>query len=167
LARRRYGCDVYDADLQYRPGVRGRKIGCEVGAIPFADRSLTCVVSFCAFNCFEGEADCAFLREASRLLKPGGRLVIVPLCVADAYVNLYDPDIVTDPDRLDDRAAHHAWHGWGTNFGRWYDRQAFRERFLDAAQGLTVRVVEVALNPQEDVGVRGFHAAVCRKPLTS
>lgn len=164
LARRRHGCEVYDADLQFTPGVHGRKIGCEIGSIPLDDASLTGIVSFCAFNCFEGEADQAFLLEATRLLARGGRLVIAPLCIADAYVNLYDPSILRRTDRLDERAKHIAWDGWGTNFGRWYDQQAFCERFLAASAGLSVRVVHVHIQNETDGGVRDFYAAVCRKP---
>jgi len=166
IARRRHRCAVYDADLQYRRGVHGRKIGCEVGAIPLPEESLTAIVSFCAFNCFEGDADKAFLRESSRLLKPGGRLVIVPLCVADEYVNLFDPAIMARPENLDDRARHLAWDGWGSNFGRWYDRQAFQERFLQNLSGMAVRIEQVKLEQPADSGVRDFYAAVCTKAAT-
>ncbi len=166
IARRRHRCTVYDADLQYRSGIHGHKIGCEVGSIPLPDQSLNGIVSFCAFNCFEGDADQAFLLEVSRLLKPGGRLVIVPLCIADEYANLYDPAIMVHPENLDERARHIAWDGWGSNFGRWYDRKAFQERFLRNLAGMAVRIEQVKLEQPADSGVQDFYAAVCTKAAT-
>jgi len=166
IARRRHQCTVYDADLQYRPGVHGHQVGCEVGSIPLPDGSLTAIVSFCAFNCFEGDADQAFLKEAVRLLQPGGRLVIVPLCIGDTYVNLYDPAVMNRPENLDAGARHIPWTGWGSNFGRWYDRDAFERRFLNNVAGSAARIEQVKPGQPADAGVRDFYAAVCTKAAT-
>ena len=99
-------------------------------------------------------------------MKPRGRLVIVPLCIADEYVNLFDPAIMDRPENLDERARHVAWDAWGSNFGRWYDRRAFRERFLQNLAGMAVRIEQVKLEQPADSGVRNFYAAVCTKAAT-
>lgn len=130
IVRRKYGCKVFDVDLRYRPGIRGNRIGADARAIPLPAQSVTHIVTFCAFNCFEGTADIGFLNEATRLLSPAGMLVIVPLCIADAHVNLYDPLICAGPKSFDRGARAVEWHGWGNNFGRWYDRTAFVHRIL-------------------------------------
>ena len=130
IVRRKYGCKVFDVDLRYRPGIRGNRIGADARAIPLSAQSVTHIVTFCAFNCFEGTADIGFIHEASRLLRPEGKLIIVPLCIADAHVNLYDPVVCTRPDSFDPDADRVAWPGWRNNFGRWYDRTAFVHRIL-------------------------------------
>lgn len=140
LARRKYGCTVYDVDLRYPHGVHGRRIGAGAGCIPLPDGTATHIVTFCAYNCFEGPADEAFIVEASRLLAPGGKLVIVPLCIADEHVNLYDPAICDREQSFDPGARRVAWHGWGNNFGRWYDKQAFEKRVLHHAAGMRLHV---------------------------
>jgi len=142
-ARRRFGCTVWDVDCRYPPGLHGRRIGAAATAIPLPASSVSHVVSFCAFNCFEGTTDTEFLREAFRLLKPGGKLVIVPLCICDAHLNLYDPSLCTGDTAFDPGAHRTAWDGWGNRFGRWYDQEAFRQRLVlpvPACQRTIVRV---------------------------
>lgn len=140
MVRRRFGCRVYDLDLEYKPGLHGFRIGSRAGAIPLPDGSVTHMVSFCAFNCFEGDDDSALIVEAARLLIPDGKLIIVPLCIGDAYVNLYDPDLIDRVDRLDAGARPAALPGWGNSFGRWYDRAAFDARILRHASDFHVQV---------------------------
>jgi hypothetical protein len=143
LARRNFGCTVYDVDLRYRRGVHGWRIGAGAGDIPLPDGTATHIVSFCAYNCFEARADEQFIAEAARLLAPGGKLVIVPLCIADEHVNLYDPAICQRAESFDQGARRVPWHGWGNNFGRWYDRRAFEDRVLRNADGLKLSVGRV------------------------
>jgi hypothetical protein len=143
LARRNFGCTVYDVDLRYRRGVHGWRIGASAGDIPLPNGAATHVVSHCAYNCFEARADEQFIAEAARLLAPGGKLVIVPLCIADEHVNLFDPAICQSEESFDRGARRVAWHGWGNNFGRWYDRRAFEDRVLRNARGLHFNVGRV------------------------
>lgn len=130
IARKKYRCDVFDVDLQYSPGIRGTQVGADAAAIPIPSNSVSHIVSFCAFNCMEGTSDIGLMKEATRLLRPGGKLVIVPLCIGDEHVNLYDPLICTQPHSFDPGARQVAWWRWGNNFGRWYDRSAFSKRVL-------------------------------------
>lgn len=143
MTRRRFGCRVLDVDLEYKPGQRGFRIGASASSIPLENSSVTHVVSFCAFNCFEGEADTAMILEAARVLVPGGKLIIVPLCIGDEYVNLYDPRLIGGVERLDRGARAAALPGWGNKFGRWYDREAFESRILQHAASFHTEIHRV------------------------
>jgi SAM-dependent methyltransferase len=155
MVRRDYGCRVFDLDLEYRPGRHGFRIGAPASAIPLESSSVSHIVSFCAFNCFEGNDDSSMIREAARVLVPGGRLIIVPLCVGDDYVNLYDPRLLAGVERLDEGARPAAMTDWGNRFGRWYDREAFTSRILRHAGAFDLEIHRVRhpFNPHE-----GFEA---------
>ena len=143
MIRRHYGCRVFDLDLEYKPGRHGFRIGAPASSIPLESSSVSHMVSFCAFNCFEGNDDSAMVREAARVLIPGGKLVIVPLCIGDEYVNLYDPRLLAGVERLDKGARAAALRGWGNRFGRWYDREAFESRILRHAGAFDLEVFRV------------------------
>ena len=143
IVRRTIGCRVMDVDLSYPLGMHGERIGADAGRIPLSDGAVTQLVSFCAFNCFEGNADVEMLREASRLLLSGGRIVIVPFCIGDAHVNLYDPRICEKESSFDAAAHRISWPGWGNNFGRWYDRSAFEQRVLSQLDNFTPEIIAV------------------------
>jgi hypothetical protein len=156
---------VFDLDARYPPGIHGSRIGADAGNIPLPSGSVSHIVAFCAFNCLEGTTDIRFVREASRLLHAGGRLVIVPLCIADAHLNLYDPAICVSRESFDAGARRIAWHGWGNNFGRWYDRDAFTERVLSQFPRGQAQVYR-AKNPLGDVaGDTVCYAATLTKSL--
>jgi len=127
--RRIVGCRILELDLAYRSGRHGDRIGAAVGDIPVPDESVHCMASFCAFNCLQGNADSKLIQDARRLLVGGGRLVIVPLCIGEGFINLYDPQLV-DRGQCDPGAQAVEWPGWGNPFGRWYDKVAFAQRIL-------------------------------------
>jgi len=160
FVRRKYRCRVIDVDVEYPPGVHGDRVGADAAHIPLPDRSVSRIVSFCALNCFEGSADIRFFREASRLLPPAGRLVIVPICIGDEHLNLYDPRICTREDAFDVGARRVSWAGWGNNFGRWYDRAAFESRVAANLPGFEALIVTIR-HPFTEIPWPGtMHAAV-------
>jgi SAM-dependent methyltransferase len=165
MIRRHFGCRVLDVDLEYKPGRHGFRIGAPANSIPIESASVSHIVSFCAFNCFEGDDDTAMIHEAARVLVPGGKLVIVPLCIGDEYVNLYDPRLISGVERLDRGARPAAMMGWGNNFGRWYDRHAFETRILPHAGSFDVEIHRISHPFHRQEGFDVMHAArLIRRP---
>lgn len=83
----------YRQDLSRAPGLHGDGIGGDAAAIPLPDASLDGIVAHEAWAHFEGENAMDFLREASRLLKPGARLCAVPVIFAERTEILTSPSV--------------------------------------------------------------------------
>jgi hypothetical protein len=143
ILRRHYECECYAQDLELPAGVNGWKVGSNAADIPLPDSVLDGMTLHCTFEHFEGNADSAFIHECARLLKPGGKTVILPL-----YVNLNWTNITGETDAAKrssiecDRSASF-WciiPEWQNRFGRHYSAQALLDRVLDVAVGCGLQV---------------------------
>jgi len=145
IAKRLFGCKtVWRQDLAYRAGIHGDRIGSNAIDIPLPDASVTKMTLHCSFEHFEGDDDVGFVREAARLLSPGGRACILPLYMADEYVQLTDPTVRRRGLRLDADAETVCVFGYNNRFGRFYTPEKFAQRVVANARGLTVTVVAIA-----------------------
>ena len=81
-------------DLNDQPGVQGYQIGSNAGAIPLGDASVTKMALHCSIEHFESDLDIRFVREAVRLLEPGGRLCSIPLYMSDVAHILTNCDLL-------------------------------------------------------------------------
>lgn len=143
LYTRLYGADMYTQDLVYRPGVHGRRIGGSASQLPLADGFADGMVLHNAFEHFEGDADVGFIREAARVLKPGGRLCILPLFLYTEYAIQTDPAALTGEwPRFDAGARLWCARGWQDRHGRFYDAPRLRSRLLANAGAFDVRLLE-------------------------
>jgi hypothetical protein len=139
LARTR---NVYRQDLIFPPGINGDRIGGSAAALPLANGSVDAMTLHCSFEHFEGDADTGFIREVGRVLKPGGRVCIVPLYLGEYAFIMSDPawgyGIKADPG-----LPVHFFPRWGERHGRFYSVSTFQERvFAPAlAAGLTPKLV--------------------------
>jgi SAM-dependent methyltransferase len=139
LARTRH---VYRQDLIFPAGIHGDRIGGSAEQLPLADSSVDAMTLHCSFEHFEGEADTGFIREVGRVLRPGGRVCIVPLYLGEYAFIMSDPawgyGIKPDPG-----ASVHFYPRWGERYGRFYSSSTFRERVHAPAleAGLAPRVV--------------------------
>lgn len=142
----------YRQDLVFPAGVHGDRIGGSAAALPLADSSVDAMTLHCSFEHFEGEADTGFIREVGRVLRPGGRVCLVPLYMGEYAFIMCDPawgyDIQPDPG-----TPVHYFPRWGERHGRFYDARTLNERVLAPARaaGLTPKVVRFSnileLNP--------------------
>ncbi len=78
---REYG-QTFGFDLTWNGLELGRKMGrraiarASIAAIPFPDESVDIATSFDVFQCLPDEVELAAIREMSRVLRPGGHLIL-------------------------------------------------------------------------------------------
>jgi SAM-dependent methyltransferase len=120
-------------DLSYPLGLHGDVLGGDAGAMDLPDAFADSMTLHCSFEHFEDDADTRFVREAARVLKPGGRVAIQPMYVHQDYFVLSDP---FSPDGIcapDDGAYFIAAFGYTNRFGRHYSPEIFVRRVVHPA----------------------------------
>lgn len=130
----RFGCRAYRQDLFYlEKGIHGNDIGGNAARIPLPTGSVSKMSLHNSLEHFEGRSDIRFFREAQRLLRPGGKLLVVPLFIGDTY------STVKNAGWVDEDGVKHLW-GPGARFARWYDLPHFKSRILDKSRRLQAEV---------------------------
>ena len=126
---RRRGFRVIVQDLTYTPGLHGDILGSNAAAMPIPDASIDVMTLHCAFEHFEGSSDTGFIREAARVLKPGGRVVLLPLYLNENALTWVDPYFLAIGERVEEQGS--TWQpavGYSNRFGRMYAPENFVER---------------------------------------
>jgi SAM-dependent methyltransferase len=134
IVEARHNISAYRQDLSYPDGVNGKTVGGSAERLPFAEASISAMTLHCSLEHFERDADINFIREAERVLRPGGMLCILPLYLAEVFHNLTDPDVERTGLVFDAEAAIAEVPGWRNRFGRFYDIPRFSERVLANAR---------------------------------
>ncbi|RJR19816.1 MAG: hypothetical protein C4582_09895 [Desulfobacteraceae bacterium] len=124
-----FGAKCYRQDISYEPGLKGDRIGGDAGNMPVPSRFATKLGLHCSLEHFEADSDIAFIKEAGRVLRPGGRVCIVPLYLAEFYAIQTDP-LVAVRDRVvfEEDAVICCAKGWANRHGRFYDYLHLAER---------------------------------------
>jgi SAM-dependent methyltransferase len=166
IVRRTIGARVYRQDMIYPLGIEGDCIGGSAAHMPVPDGFADKLVLHNSFEHFEGTADIDFIAEAWRVLKPGGKLCILPLFMSDCHCILTDPLVDRQGIAWDDgsRVIELPW--WHNRFGRFYDVAALQRRVLQPGQRFTSTIYDIE-NACE-VHARAYlqFALLMEKPLT-
>ncbi|RJR51523.1 MAG: methyltransferase domain-containing protein [Desulfobacteraceae bacterium] len=141
------GATVYQNDLIFPPGARriGERIH-EVGGtacdMPLPDNFADLMVLHCAFEMFEGAQDGLLIREARRVLKPSGTMVVVPLYLSATHHIFCDLGVSRAGCHYDEGAKIIYSPGFhGARFARFYDADALRRRVLHHSHGLEMKIL--------------------------
>jgi SAM-dependent methyltransferase len=160
-----YGCTCYRQDIAFAPGVHDRTIGGNADSMPVPDNFASAMGLHCSFEHFEGDSDIGFIREAQRVLSPGGRAVIIPLYLFTHYAILTDPSalpgggIFFEPD-----ATLHCLKGFGNRHGRVYDIPHFVNRVYRNRGNLNIRIFYFENTGEIDPSGIVRFAALLQKP---
>ena len=137
ILRRLFDIRCFEQDLVYPSGVHGDQVGSSAADIPLPDASVDFMMLHCTFEHFEGYADTAYVKECARLLKPGGRTVILPLYLNANHCNITGEtdDVVCDTIDFDDDAQYYCRiPQWQNRFGRHYSPSALMQRVISPAR---------------------------------
>lgn len=142
IYRRLYGCSTYRQDLLFPPGLCGDRIGGDAARMPIPDGFATALTLHNSFEHFEGDTDMRFLREAGRVLRPGGRMCIVPLFLRDSYAIQCDPiALPSGGHTLEPDAVAWCARGWRDRHGRFYDVAHLDSRIRQNLGPLRMQIV--------------------------
>ena len=145
LLREHYGVESYRQDIIYPAGLDGDKIGGDAIAMPIADNFADHLTLHCSFEHFEGDRDTLLLKEAQRVLRPGGRLCILPFYTSHAYCIQSDPGTWKERNvRFEDDALIYLARNWQELHARMYDTAHFLERIVARLEQLDLAFYTVA-----------------------
>ncbi len=122
--------NAYSQDLIFKQGINGFEIGGDASSMPIKDSFANVMSLQCAYECFQGDSDIGFIKEASRVLQKGGKLGIVPLYLDRTYFVKTGP--ISDKRKI--RVEKDAKWIWRDDlylhepFSRHYSPKAFKNR---------------------------------------
>ena len=160
-----YGTRVFRQNVAFPPGVRGNSIGGDACHLPLPDGFATRLTLHCSFEHLEGDRDVRFLREATRLLQPGGRLCILPLYLTDTYQILTNPLLDLSGLVFDADAAVYCEQEVSIRHARYYDVSHLMSRVAAnrASLGMTLYEITNAREFHQDCHLR--YALLFQKSL--
>lgn len=121
-------------------------------ATAFADASVAGASLQCAFEMFADDDDTGLLEELSRILKPGGKAIVVPLYLHTHYCAYATPEHF-GKGRTDARATEYVCRDWtGIPSARFYDARELQARVLAPIERLGMRYQLLALRNKAALG---------------
>ncbi|MEM7370808.1 MAG: methyltransferase domain-containing protein [Bacteroidota bacterium] len=146
IVRKRYGCkETYQQDLIFAKGLHGDKIGGWAHELVLPDQHVDAITLHCSLEHFEDNSDTLFFQELERVLKPGGKAIILPFYLAKEYTIHVDPayNLLKFHRPSIDPKATLRYCDWSQFFSRHYDQHALQERILQAAPQLSLTLYKV------------------------
>lgn len=109
------------------------------------DNSVDLMTLHCSLEHFEGESDSLFFETASRILAPGGTLMIHPFYMAYEYTIHIDPayNFLHQHRPILDPQAKLRIADWYQFFSRHYDLSTFQTRILKHCPKLSPRLIRI------------------------
>lgn len=145
-----FGCRVISNDLDFPGGIVRladwhTQIGCNACNLPLEDSAVDLMTLHCALEMFEGNDDIDLIREASRVLKPGGKLVVVPLYMNEIHHILRDPKNSRKIQPAIDEGSTliYRHNFFNVAFARFYSVDALRKRLLSDMVDLSFTLYKV------------------------
>lgn len=163
---RLFGVNPYLQDLDYPQGLHGNMIGGDAANMDVPDGFASKMALHCSFEHFENSSDMGFIREVSRVLRPGGAICILPLYMFDEYAIQTDPAVsIPQEVKFDDDATVYCAYGWGNRHGRFYDPEHLLSRVCNNLNGMKLKVYRIVNAKQVDQSCYVQFAGLIQKPI--
>jgi len=121
-------------------------------ASSFEDSSVTGASLQCAYEMFAKQDDISLWKEMARILKPGGKVIIVPLYLHSHYCAYATPDYY-GKGYSDSAAKEYVCSDWmGIPSARFYDTEQLKKRVLDTITSLGMEYKLHVLRNKSELG---------------
>lgn len=154
ILRSRKGIDAYaiDSECYNSSGHPSYCLAEDATNTSFANASVAGAALHCAYEMFMGRDDVAFLDEAARILRPGGKLVIVPLYMHTHYCAYASPEHFGNGHAPLGAEEYVRFDSTGIPSSRKYDAATLKQRILDRVTSLGMTYKLMALRNQYALG---------------
>jgi ubiquinone/menaquinone biosynthesis C-methylase UbiE len=155
VLRNRFGISAYAIDLS-EVGEAYRDLSYyrmeDATATTFFDSSVSGASLQCSFEMFMGNHDMNLIKEMARILKPGGKVVIVPLYMQEKY-SAYSTVEYYGKGNSDPAAKEYVCQDWtGIPSARFYDVEQLKKRVLKSIENFGMKYKLFALRNQAELG---------------
>lgn len=137
LSEKRYNCRTFAVDLHLPFKNDPRLIECDATDMPFDNESISKIALHCAYEMFENDADINLINEANRVLRKGGKMIIIPL-----YMDHIQSSPKVSRKGIVYGKARRVWRDdkYSVRFSRHYSVEAFKERIVDNRDKLNLKI---------------------------
>jgi SAM-dependent methyltransferase len=163
IARELKAVRAYRQDYAYPSGMHGDQIGGDACALPLPDGFADAMTLTCSYEHFEGDRDMTFLREAERVLAPGGRLCILPLYLSSTYHIRTNPSLDMTGLVFDDQAVVCCRRDVHVRHARQYDVAQLLSRVASQRGTLMMELYEIVDATSVDPSCYLRYAVLFRK----
>ncbi|NCC34007.1 MAG: methyltransferase domain-containing protein, partial [Chloroflexia bacterium] len=118
----------------------------------FADGEVRGASLQCAFEMFQGQDDQRLIDELARILRPGGKVVILPLYMHTHYCAYSTPEYYGQGHSDPEAKEYILMDFYGAPSSRKYDGQRLKERVLDPILKAGLRYRLLALRNKAELG---------------
>ncbi len=126
------GCKGYKQDIRFLKGIHWRKIGSNASNIPVKDNFFHGALAACTIEHFENDSDIGFIKEMTRILSIGGRVIVIPLYLHEKAVCVTDPKYSIPGNVMFDADVDiHCVSEWGNRHGRFYSPATLVKRLIE------------------------------------
>jgi len=132
-------------DIIFPKGLKGDKLGGYPKDFGFPNESIDAVTLHCSLEHFEGESDIEFFLAMEKLLKPGGKIVVLPFYLSYEYTIHIDPIynlLKLHTPKIDEKAQLR-YCDWRQFFSRHYSPDVLYTRILSKLENLKLTIYKV------------------------
>ena len=160
---------IFEGLRQLNDGIK--IVGGDISSIHLENNSISKIACHHAFEHFQAEKDVEFIKEAYRLLKDGGVLVIIPLFLTDIYVECWNIETSEHFDEnsivIIDKTASIPGADDDGHFARFYNMDALKNRIISPAEklGFECEIIECHIDGNIIPDMSTNFGSIINRPL--
>jgi SAM-dependent methyltransferase len=137
--REKFNINAFGVDLEKNPLNKEYYLVEDATSTSFENNSVSGISLQSTFCLFAGHADIRFIHECARILKPGGKVVILPLYMYPEYISLVSPQFY-NKGYNDNEQKEYLRRDWpNIRMSRYYDVKHLKSRIINEAEALGLK----------------------------